>query len=72
MVHTSNRLSSPVGPLEPSVAAQTQPIVVIELSSDLSTWRPVATNQAPVDGVVRFTDELRPGVQQRFYRSLGK
>ena len=66
------QLLTPTGPLQIDLSARAQTFVVVETSSDLSTWTPVTTNLVPSDGVLRFSDDLGSGERQRFYRVIAR
>lgn len=43
---------------------------VIQGSTNLTTWTPLSTNTAAVNGTIKFTDSNAPGFNQRFYRAV--
>jgi len=43
---------------------------VIQASSNLTSWIPIATNVIPADGVMTFTDPDATNYSQRFYRAV--
>jgi hypothetical protein len=60
----------PTGGFSFLVSGRPQSNVVIQISSDLRTWSPLATNTLPASGSITFTD-LISSSGARYYRTVG-
>jgi Glycosyl hydrolase family 9/Cellulase N-terminal ig-like domain len=47
-----------------------QATYVIQTSTNLTTWQPIATNTLPPSGVLQITDSLAGAFPRRFYRAV--
>jgi len=47
-----------------------QATYVVQVSTDLTTWNPIATNAMPASGVLTFTDSQAVNFSPRYYRAV--
>jgi uncharacterized repeat protein (TIGR01451 family) len=43
---------------------------VLQASENLANWSPIATNTAPANGIIQFSDADAPSHNQRYYRAV--
>lgn len=43
---------------------------VLQASENLVSWSPIATNTAPANGIIQFSDADAPSYSQRYYRAV--
>jgi hypothetical protein len=53
-----------------TLAGAPQGTYIIEASTNLMLWQPVATNTLPVNGVLQIGDPLGTAFSRRYYRAV--
>jgi uncharacterized repeat protein (TIGR01451 family) len=53
-----------------NLTGQANATYILQRSTDLITWDPVATNTASAGGTIKFSDPASAAITQRFYRAL--
>jgi hypothetical protein len=57
-------------PFQLRVSADPNRTCVIEVTTNLANWSPIATNTTSANGTFDYTDEQSPSSAQRFYRAV--